>query len=94
MGHGGFPSGMTMQTETPYETAIKREYSEQIVLAAAKDNQGKHNPITLGSAMILFVGRIIAPHVNQDPTGVAGTTWAAARSARHERRDSTSNRLM
>jgi flavin reductase (DIM6/NTAB) family NADH-FMN oxidoreductase RutF len=41
-----------MQTETSYESAIKRKYPEQIVLAIAKDSQGKQNPITLGWTMI------------------------------------------
>ncbi len=41
-----------MQTETPYQEAIDRKYPEQIVLAIARDAQGKHNPMTLGWTMI------------------------------------------
>lgn len=41
-----------MQVPTPYETAIRRKYPEQVVIAVTKDAQGKYNPITLGWTMI------------------------------------------
>lgn len=41
-----------MQKETTYKEAIARKYPEQIVLAIAKDPQGKHNPIAIGWTMI------------------------------------------
>ncbi len=41
-----------MQTETPFSDAIKTKYPEQIVVAIARDAQGKYNPITLGWTMI------------------------------------------
>lgn len=41
-----------MQTETPFSDAIKTKYPEQIVVAIARDAQGKCNPITLGWTMI------------------------------------------
>ena len=37
-----------MQIEAVYEEAISRKYPEQIVVAIARDPQGKFNPITLG----------------------------------------------
>jgi flavin reductase (DIM6/NTAB) family NADH-FMN oxidoreductase RutF len=42
-----------MQTETSYSKAIVSKYPEQIVIAIARDEQGKHNPITLGWTMIV-----------------------------------------
>ena len=41
-----------MQSEIPYEEAIKRKYPEQVAIAVVKDAQGKYNPITLGWTMI------------------------------------------
>jgi flavin reductase (DIM6/NTAB) family NADH-FMN oxidoreductase RutF len=37
-----------MQKETEYSDAIKTKYPEQVVIAIAKDKNGKANPITLG----------------------------------------------
>ena len=37
-----------MQIETSYEKAAARRHPEQVVIAIAKDQQGKYNPITLG----------------------------------------------
>jgi len=41
-----------MQIESPYAKAITRKYPEQVVIAIARDAQGKCNPITLGWTMI------------------------------------------
>ncbi len=41
-----------MQTSTAYGDAIVRKYPEQVVIAIAKDADGKCNPITLGWSMI------------------------------------------
>ena len=41
-----------MQRQTEYEQAIKTKYPEQIVIAIAKDKNGKANPITLGWTML------------------------------------------
>ena len=41
-----------MQTEASYDRAIKLKYPEQVVIAIARDGQGKCNPITLGWSMI------------------------------------------
>ena len=41
-----------MQVQTIYRKAISRKYPEQVVIAIAKDIQGKYNPITLGWTMI------------------------------------------
>ena len=41
-----------MQIKTDYNTAIKRKYPEQVVIAITKDKSGKFNPITIGWAMI------------------------------------------
>lgn len=41
-----------MQLQTEYSKAIVRKYPEQVVIALAKDPQGKYNPITLGWTMI------------------------------------------
>ena len=40
-----------MQIETSYEKAAARRHPEQMVIAIAKDQQGKYNPITLGMLM-------------------------------------------
>jgi len=42
-----------MQKETEYQKAIKTKYPEQVVIAIAKDKNGKANPITLGWTMIV-----------------------------------------
>ena len=42
-----------MQKLIEYEQAIKTKYPEQIVIAIAKDKNGKANPITLGWTMIV-----------------------------------------
>lgn len=41
-----------MQKQTEYDQAIKTKYPEQIVIAVAKDKNGKANPVTLGWTMI------------------------------------------
>jgi len=41
-----------MQKEAPYGEAIVLKYPEQVVIAIARDPQGKYNPITLGWTMI------------------------------------------
>ena len=41
-----------MQIEASHGKAIARKYPEQVVIAIAKDPQGKYNPITLGWTMI------------------------------------------
>ncbi len=41
-----------MQQESTYAEAIKLKYPEQVVIAIARDPQGKYNPITLGWTMI------------------------------------------
>ncbi len=42
-----------MQKQVEYAEAIKTKYPEQIVIAIAKDRNGKFNPITLGWTMIV-----------------------------------------
>jgi len=42
-----------MQKRTEYSEAIKRKYPEQVVIAIAKDNTGRANPVTLGWTMIV-----------------------------------------
>jgi flavin reductase (DIM6/NTAB) family NADH-FMN oxidoreductase RutF len=42
-----------MQKQVEYSDAIKTKYPEQIVIAIAKDKNGKANPITLGWTMIV-----------------------------------------
>jgi len=42
-----------MQKQVEYADAIKTKYPEQIVIAIAKDRNGKFNPITLGWTMIV-----------------------------------------
>ena len=41
-----------MQKKADYEQAIKTKYPEQIVIAIAKDKNGKANPVTIGWSMI------------------------------------------
>lgn len=41
-----------MQKEEAYTKAIILKYPEQVVIAIARDPQGKYNPITLGWSMI------------------------------------------
>ena len=41
-----------MQKRVEYSDAIKTKYPEQVVIAIAKDRQGKANPVTLGWTMI------------------------------------------
>ncbi|MHC4665656.1 MAG: flavin reductase family protein [Planctomycetota bacterium] len=41
-----------MQKQVEYEEAIKTKYPEQVVIAIAKDKDGKANPVTLGWTMI------------------------------------------
>jgi len=41
-----------MQKQVDYSDAIKSKYPEQVVIAIAKDRNGKANPITLGWTMI------------------------------------------
>lgn len=41
-----------MQKEVEYTEAIKTKYPEQVVIAIAKDKNGKANPVTLGWTMI------------------------------------------
>ena len=42
-----------MQKQVEYSDAIKTKYPEQVVIAIAKDRQGKANPVTLGWTMIV-----------------------------------------
>ena len=42
-----------MQKKVEYSEAIKTKYPEQVVIAIAKDPNGKANPITLGWTMIV-----------------------------------------
>ena len=42
-----------MQKQVEYSDAIKTKYPEQVVIAIAKDKNGKANPITLGWTMIV-----------------------------------------
>jgi len=41
-----------MQKQVEYEEAIKTKYPEQVIIAIAKDKNGKANPVTLGWTMI------------------------------------------
>ena len=41
-----------MQKQVEYAEAIKTKYPEQVVIAIAKDKNGKANPVTLGWTMI------------------------------------------
>ena len=42
-----------MQKQVEYSDAIKTKYPEQVVIAIAKDKNGKANPLTLGWTMIV-----------------------------------------
>ena len=42
-----------MQKQVEYSDAVKTKYPEQVVIAIAKDRQGKANPVTLGWTMIV-----------------------------------------
>ena len=42
-----------MQKEVEYTEAIRTKYPEQVVIAIAKDRNGKANPVTLGWTMIV-----------------------------------------
>ncbi len=42
-----------MQKQVEYSDAVKTKYPEQVVIAIAKDRNGKANPITLGWTMIV-----------------------------------------
>jgi len=42
-----------MQKQVEYLEAIKTKYPEQVVIAVAKDKNGKANPVTLGWTMIV-----------------------------------------
>jgi len=42
-----------MQKQVKYDQAIKTKYPEQVVIAIAKDKNGKANPVTLGWTMIV-----------------------------------------
>ena len=42
-----------MQKQVEYEEAIRTKYPEQVVIAIAKDKNGKANPVTLGWTMIV-----------------------------------------
>jgi flavin reductase (DIM6/NTAB) family NADH-FMN oxidoreductase RutF len=42
-----------MQKRTDFEKAIKTKYPEQVVIAIAKDKNGRANPVTLGWTMIV-----------------------------------------
>ena len=41
-----------MQKRVEFSDAVKTKYPEQVVIAIAKDRQGKANPVTLGWTMI------------------------------------------
>jgi flavin reductase (DIM6/NTAB) family NADH-FMN oxidoreductase RutF len=45
--------GENMQKQAKYEEAIKTKYPEAIVLAIAKDADGKANPVTIGWSCIV-----------------------------------------
>ena len=42
-----------MQEQIEYQEAIKTKYPEQVVIAVAKDKDGRPNPVTLGWTMIV-----------------------------------------
>ena len=42
-----------MQKQAEFEQAIKTKYPEQVVIAIARDKNGKANPITLGWTMLV-----------------------------------------
>ncbi len=41
-----------MQKQADFEQAVKTKYPEQVVIAVAKDKNGRANPVTLGWTMI------------------------------------------
>ena len=41
-----------MQKQVGYSDAVKTKYPEQVIIAVAKDKNGKANPVTLGWTMI------------------------------------------
>ncbi|MHC4501245.1 MAG: flavin reductase family protein [Planctomycetota bacterium] len=41
-----------MQKQVEYQEAVRTKYPEQVVIAIAKDKNGKANPVTLGWTMI------------------------------------------
>ena len=45
-----------MQKQVKYEQAIKTKYPEQVVIAVARDKNGRANPVTLGWTMIVSGG--------------------------------------
>jgi flavin reductase (DIM6/NTAB) family NADH-FMN oxidoreductase RutF len=45
-----------MQKQAEYADAVKTKYPEQVVIAIARDSNGKANPITLGWTMIVSGG--------------------------------------
>jgi flavin reductase (DIM6/NTAB) family NADH-FMN oxidoreductase RutF len=47
---------MAMQKQVEYEKALKTKYPEQVVIAIAKDKNGRANPVTLGWTMIVSGG--------------------------------------
>ncbi|MBN1795770.1 MAG: flavin reductase [Sedimentisphaerales bacterium] len=42
-----------MQKQVEFNQAIKTKYPEQIVIATARDKNGKANPVTIGWTMIV-----------------------------------------
>jgi len=42
-----------MQKQVKYEEAIKTKYPEQVVIAIARDKDGRANPVTLGWTMLV-----------------------------------------
>jgi len=42
-----------MQEQVEYQEAIKTKYPEQVVIAVARDKDGRANPVTLGWTMIV-----------------------------------------
>lgn len=42
-----------MQKQVEYEEAIKTKYPEQVIIAVARDKNGRANPITLGWTMLV-----------------------------------------
>ena len=42
-----------MQKQVEYQDAIKTKYPEQVVIAVARDKNGRANPVTLGWTMIV-----------------------------------------
>lgn len=67
-----------MQITTDYEAALARKFPEPIAIAIAKDEQGKHNPITLGWVM----NTSIEPPMLAMSIGLTRHSLAAVRHAR------------